>query len=364
MSGEETLAAATGGTDIGSVATAFQPPAAGSPPGGAAQDLHVAAHWAQLAEDEHGDDSDSAIGPDNASSTESMTPSILAYRTLHGRTYHSQRGNAQYWASNDEPQNDHHFLLLLLDGKLFLAPLKKDIQTVLDIGTGTGLWAIDFADEFPDANVIGTDISPIQPSWVPPNLTFEIEDCTEEWTFKPDSVDFVHMRYLYGSIKDWAALFREAYRVCKPGGWVESYEASPMMESDDGSVTEGSAMSKWGGFFIEGGRKLSRTFTVVDDDIQQTYMRDAGFVDIDVKNLKVPIGGWTQDAKLKEIGQYVQVALEADYEGYVMYMAGLLGWTEEEVTVYCAQLRREIRSRKYHPFYRQRVVWGRKPEGS
>jgi hypothetical protein len=28
----------------------------------------------------------------------------------------------------------------------------------------------DFADEYPNAEVIGTDISPIQPSWVPPNL--------------------------------------------------------------------------------------------------------------------------------------------------------------------------------------------------
>lgn len=28
----------------------------------------------------------------------------------------------------------------------------------------------DFADDHPGANVIGTDISPIQPKWVPPNL--------------------------------------------------------------------------------------------------------------------------------------------------------------------------------------------------
>jgi hypothetical protein len=35
-------------------------------------------------------------------------------------------------------------------------------ETVLDIGTGTGAWAIDFADEYPKAEVIGTDLSPIQ----------------------------------------------------------------------------------------------------------------------------------------------------------------------------------------------------------
>lgn len=33
-----------------------------------------------------------------------------------------------------------------------------------------GLWAVDFADDNPNVEVIGTDISPVQPQWVPPNL--------------------------------------------------------------------------------------------------------------------------------------------------------------------------------------------------
>jgi len=53
---------------------------------------------------------------------------------------------------------------LLLDGKLHLAPLDAP-HRILDIGTGTGIWAIDVADEYPMAEVIGTDLSPIQPRW-------------------------------------------------------------------------------------------------------------------------------------------------------------------------------------------------------
>ena len=49
-----------------------------------------------------------------------------------------------------------------LGGRLGLAPLMEDFSGhVLDIATGTGIWAIDFADEFPDSEVIGTDISPL-----------------------------------------------------------------------------------------------------------------------------------------------------------------------------------------------------------
>lgn len=47
-------------------------------------------------------------------------------------------------------------MLLTLHEKLGLAPPNDQdfrVKRVLDVGTGTGLWAIDFADEHPDAEV-------------------------------------------------------------------------------------------------------------------------------------------------------------------------------------------------------------------
>jgi hypothetical protein len=38
----------------------------------------------------------------------------------------------------------HQMLLIMLDGRLQLAPIKPDLQYVLDVGTGTGIWAIEF----------------------------------------------------------------------------------------------------------------------------------------------------------------------------------------------------------------------------
>ncbi|EON97139.1 hypothetical protein UCRPA7_7345 [Phaeoacremonium minimum UCRPA7] len=122
-------------------------------------------------------------------------------------------------------------------------------------------------------------------------------------------------------------------------------------------------MNQWGKFFIEGGKKLGRTFTIIDDDLQPKGITDAGFTNVQTWDLKAPIGAWPKDRRLKEIGQFAQAALEQDYEGYVSYMANIvLGWSMDEVRVYCAHLRREIRSAKYHVFYRQRVVWAQKPE--
>lgn len=95
------------------------------------------------------------------------------------------------------------------------------------------------------------------------------------------------MRYLVGSVVDWPALFKEAYNALKPGAWLESFEGSPHMISDDGSVGDKSAISQWGKFFEEGGRTLGRTFMVVDQGIQRKAMEEAGFVDIQEWEFKV-----------------------------------------------------------------------------
>lgn len=115
----------------------------------------------------------------------------------------------------------------------------------------------------------------------------EIEDCTQEWTFPMEEFDYVHIRYLVGSIADWTALFRQAFQVLKPGAYLESYEATPNTQSDDGTLPPDSALAQWGQLFVDGGRALGRSFTVVEDNVQRRAMEEAGFVDIQERNIKV-----------------------------------------------------------------------------
>ena len=69
-------------------------------------------------------------------------------------------------------------MLTLFGGRLYFAPFSKKNppRTVLDIATGTGDWAIKIGDEFPHCEVTATDLSPIQPNNVPPNVNFYVED--------------------------------------------------------------------------------------------------------------------------------------------------------------------------------------------
>jgi hypothetical protein len=62
---------------------------------------------------------------------------------------------------------------------------------------GIGRWAIEVADDYPRANVIGIDLSPMQPTDVPENCEFivgDLPECLED--FDDGSVDLVHSRYI------------------------------------------------------------------------------------------------------------------------------------------------------------------------
>lgn len=165
--------------------------------------------------------------------------------------------------------------------------------------------------------MIATDITPIVSvnSVSNANVTCLIEDAAATWSQPDNSVDYVHIRYLVGSIPDWDALFREAFRVLKPGGYVESLEPSSLFQSDDGSVKEGSALDRWGKVFNEGGRKIGRSFNLIGDDIQRKGMVEAGFDDPVVDDFKVPISPWPEDKKSREAGRCYQMTMDQDAEG-------------------------------------------------
>jgi ubiquinone/menaquinone biosynthesis C-methylase UbiE len=129
----------------------------------------------------------------------------------------------------------HYFLRRDLPGN-HAAPLSRP-GAILDIGCGTGRWAMELAAEFPHARVVGMDIVMPQPhkslgfglDSIPANASFIEGDATHPLPFPDASFDFVHLRMMYPAIPApvWPSLLREAARVLRPGGWVESVEALP-----------------------------------------------------------------------------------------------------------------------------------------
>ncbi|KAL3419490.1 mRNA 3'-end-processing protein yth1 [Phlyctema vagabunda] len=310
-------------------------------------------------------DDQSSSSDDFSGDTFSIDSSITAYRIENGRRYHAYK-DGTYWAPNDDRQNEnldisHHKYLLLLDGKLLLAPIRKDIKRVLDLGTGTGIWAIDFADEYPDAEIIGTDLSPIQPEMVPPNCRFEIDDARDEWTYPRDYFDLIHIRSLFGSIRDWPALYGQIYRHLKPGAFFEQMEVSIQFKSDDGTVTPGSPLRRWSTTFTKAGEMTGQSFAICETMTEA--IKASGFVNVVETVYKAPLGGWPRDPKLRDLGRWGLLSFQQGIEGYAMaLLTRVYQWNPTEVQVFLAEVRTALYDRSVHPYHEIRVVYAQKPD--
>lgn len=308
-------------------------------------------------------DHDSAYGSEVGSMTDTLHSNMMRYRYEHGRRYHVRDG-LDYFFPNDEIEQDrldiiHHMTDLVLDGELFLAPIDSHPQRILDLGTGTGIWAIDVGDKYPSAEVLGNDLSPIQPNLVPPNVRFEVDDIEEDWMYTTP-FDFIHARYLAAAIQDWPRLFRQAYEHLRPGGWAEFCDYDFKYQCDDGTLTPDLAMVQNDLMVIEASAKLGRT--ACPGPYLKGWMEQAGFINITEKCYKLPIGPWPKDPRMKEIGSWNQLQFLQGAEAWSMsLLTQVYGMAPEEVSLQVAQVRNDGQNMRIHAYYNMYVVYGQKP---
>lgn len=72
------------------------------------------------------------------------------------------------------------------------------------------------------------------------NVSFEVDDIEDTWIYS-QKFDYIHCRYLAGSIKDWPRLMAQAYEFLAPGGYVEFQDFDMKFYSTDGTFVPGSA---------------------------------------------------------------------------------------------------------------------------
>ncbi|KAF2802298.1 S-adenosyl-L-methionine-dependent methyltransferase [Mytilinidion resinicola] len=308
-------------------------------------------------------DTDSAFGDDAESYTTSLKSSITNYKYENGRRYHAFK-DGSYFLPNDESEADrldlfHHIMSLRCDGELHWAPIGDNPGRILDIGTGTGIWAIDMGDKYPSAEILGNDLSAIQPTLVPPNVKFEVDDAENEWVYS-SKFDYIHCRYMAGSLKDWPRLMQQAYKYTKPGGWVEFQDFDMTFYSTGGEFKENSALDQWAtgvkhgiskfGLVAEPGPKL------------EGWVKDAGFTNVHHSVLPIPVGQWPKDKKLKEIGAFDLIQFLDGCEAISLRIfTNVQGWSPEHIQVFLSDVRKDLKNTRLQAQHNFHVVYGQKP---
>ncbi|KAI5848851.1 S-adenosyl-L-methionine-dependent methyltransferase [Tricharina praecox] len=308
------------------------------------------------------DDNCSLFSVETCSSASSISRSsnTANYRFENNRRYQSFRED---WPlPNDEQEQDRmqildQMLSLRLNQQLHLVPLEQP-KRILDVGTGTGVWAIDMADKFPNARIIGTDLSPIQVAG-PVNCTFEIEDANDEWLYPPNYFSLVHSRFLLGGINDWPTFFSEAYRTLHPGGWLELQDDPGKLYTDNASTPLSTlaitrATSCFSSFLTSQGRASGEELFTFD-----ALMRAAGFVDVELTRHNIPLGAWSKEsATEQEIGTLNMLSA---LEGVDAYIFACVDPGEAEALA--RQAKRDITNKKLELYTTFVVLKGRKPVG-
>ncbi|TEA12364.1 Secondary metabolism regulator laeA [Colletotrichum sidae] len=245
----------------------------------------------------------------------------------------------------------HALLVKTIGDRLYLAPIQRErTRRILDIGTGTGIWAMQMADLFPEAEIIGNDLSGIQPTGAPSNVVFEIDDVESEWV--GEGFDFIFSRYMCGSIVDWPTNL-------KPGGWAEFQDWSFMIYSDDGSI-EGTNLLRWVNLFMDACRVSGRDGQI-GPKLERLVRNNTGLINIQHRPFKIPAGPWAKDPYLKHIGMYELVQLLEGLEAFSLrLLCGSLGWTKEGVYALLAQVRKDLKNPSIHAWLYYNVVYGQK----
>ncbi|KAK7918404.1 hypothetical protein PG985_010278 [Apiospora marii] len=278
-----------------------------------------------------------------------------------GRTFQGYK-EGRYFLPNDPAEQDrldfqHAGWMVLTAGNLSFAPMAEEPKRVLDVATGTAIWAVEYAKQHPNATVIGTDLSAIQPANAPSNCEFLKDDAEAEWVFT-DPFNYVHLRFIFTCFNDPFKVFRSAFANLKPGGWIEIHDTEAQPQRMDGS-TEGMALRRWADAVINGAASMGRDIQV--SNRYRDWLIEAGFVDVEERKLMWPCNPWPPHPRLRRAGLWQQTSI---CEGTLLSPWKLLraaGLSPVEAQTLIDEAKAEVLDQNNHIYHTAYIVTGRKP---
>ncbi|KAH8647297.1 hypothetical protein BX600DRAFT_503441 [Xylariales sp. PMI_506] len=162
-------------------------------------------------------------------------------------------------AEQDRLDLQHGLFRILYDGWLSLVPFTKAPDFVLDIDSGTALWAFEFAEQNPSSTVM-----------------------------------------------------KSAYDNLSSAGWVEFQEVSFDMSQANPDF-HGDAFLRWSAGCTKGAATVSRDIGCAVK--YKHWLEEIGFIDVTEQKFLLTAGNWPDDPKLKLVGKYFRQDMVEDIRG-------------------------------------------------
>jgi Methylase involved in ubiquinone/menaquinone biosynthesis len=232
------------------------------------------------------------VQPSTPQSSGAAQPSATSSpSTLPPADNRTRLANVPYFlpkdAEEDNRLNFQHRAIYAAIGNHYLAPIKAETATILDVGTGTGIWPVEMSPLFPQAHIVGLDIA--SSSFLYSSTaayTFMLADALKGLPFPDRQFDYVHQRLMVAAVPaaNWLDLIRELVRVTRPGGWVEVLEIGVTIKNAGPETTR---LLSW-----MGDRSKERGFDMGMVSHLGDLLSRAGLQDVEIQNIPAPLGAW------------------------------------------------------------------------
>ena len=155
---------------------------------------------------------------------------------------------------------------------------------------------------------------------------------------------------MLGCFADLPAMIKVVYDNLEPGGYLELQDMALPARSDDGTLDPDSALAQWCKLCLDAGQNLGRPVFPVEE--YKSYLAEAGFVDIVEEQRKWPTNMWPRDKNFKELGAWAYANIAGGLEGLSLaHFTRGLGWSSEQTLVFCAEVRKSLKSPKVHAYW-------------
>ncbi|ETN36750.1 uncharacterized protein HMPREF1541_09028 [Cyphellophora europaea CBS 101466] len=210
------------------------------------------------------------------------------------------------------------------------------------------------ADQHETGEVVGIDLSPIQPivvracHWVyftadvvqvPPNCSFLVDDAELTWD-DPKKYHLIHFRNMEGAFREWPRIHRQVWESLEPGGTVQIQSLDFDVYAQQGEVPD--PIRQWVADLYS---SASERGTPIDVAYRhKNWLREVGFMDVSADVTHIPLGSWAEEKNLRNVGQWNLIATLHGLEAYSMVLLVENGkFSPEEVLVRLSSVRKEYK---------------------